>query len=166
MAHPRHDNVRARYQFRYGYCGVSEVDVGGQLTVDHHIPVSAGGDDSDDNLIYCCSRCNLFKVDFVPDAEQQKRGFRLLHPLRDQLDEHVTLDEEIGELEPLTQTGRFHIVWLHLNRPELVAHRLRELLLQAWQERLQLLEAEVAHLREQLLKRAQEEQELKKLLGE
>ena len=166
VAHPRHDNVRARYKFRCGYCGVSEVDAGGQLTVDHHIPVSAGGDDSDANLVYCCSRCNLFKADFFPDAEQRAAGIRILHPLRDQFDEHVALNEESGELEPLTETGRFHIVWMHLNRPELVAHRLRELLVLAWQERLRLLEGEVAHLREQLIRRVQEEDELNNLLGE
>ena len=166
MAHPRQDAVRECYLFRCGYCGVSEVDAGGQLTVDHHIPVSAGGDDSDDNLVYCCSRCNLFKADFIPDPEQQARGIRLLHPLRDDLDEHIAFNEETGELEPLTPTGRFHIVWIHLNRPELVAHRLRELLIVAVQERLQLLEGEVARLRAKLLKREEEEKELNNLLGE
>ena len=82
MRQEERETLRRRFEFRCGYCGVSEVDVGGQLTVEHHIPVSADGDDRD-NLIDCCSRCNLFKADFVPDAEQQQRGFRLLHPLRD-----------------------------------------------------------------------------------
>ncbi len=52
MAHPRHAQVRARYQNCCGYCGVSEEDTGGELCVDHYIPVTAGGGDEDDNLVY------------------------------------------------------------------------------------------------------------------
>jgi hypothetical protein len=37
MAHPKLQMVRARYAFCCGYCGVSEADVGGELTVDHEI---------------------------------------------------------------------------------------------------------------------------------
>lgn len=165
MAHPRHEEVRRLYQFRCGYCGVSEVDAGGQLTVDHYRPVSADGDDTLDNLIYCCNRCNLFKADFTPDAEQQKRGLRVLHPRTDSLDEHFDLDEDTGELVPLTVTGRFHIDWLHLNRPELVAHRLRALLFLAWHEKETALQSEVGRLRKQLTNREEQLRELTRLLG-
>jgi uncharacterized small protein (DUF1192 family) len=55
---------------------------------------------------------------------------------------------------------------MHLNRAELVAHRIRELLILALEERIQLLDGEVAHLRAQLLKREEEEKELNNLLGE
>jgi DNA-directed RNA polymerase subunit RPC12/RpoP len=61
MAHPRLPTVRERYAFCCGYCGVCEADVGGELTVDHFCPVSAGGDDSDENLVYACVRCNQYK---------------------------------------------------------------------------------------------------------
>jgi HNH endonuclease len=54
MAHPRHEEVRGRYHNRCGYCSVSETETGGELTIDHFQPVSAGGNDSDDNLVYCC----------------------------------------------------------------------------------------------------------------
>jgi hypothetical protein len=30
--------------------------------------VSPGGDDGDDNLVYACFRCNLFKADFHPTS--------------------------------------------------------------------------------------------------
>ena len=81
MAHPRHEEVRQRFAFRCGYCGVSETDTGGQLTVDHFHPVHARGDDSDDNLIYACPRCNLRKSDSItgidPASEEQ---VSLFHP--------------------------------------------------------------------------------------
>ena len=54
MAHPKHVEVRDRYQRCCGYCGVCEDDAGGELTVDHFIPVAAGGGDDDENLIYAC----------------------------------------------------------------------------------------------------------------
>ncbi|HUG69228.1 MAG TPA: hypothetical protein VMM76_15865 [Pirellulaceae bacterium] len=41
MAHAKHDDVRARYGGRHGYCGVSDEDAGGEFTVDHHTPTIA-----------------------------------------------------------------------------------------------------------------------------
>lgn len=63
VPHPKHERVRQRYDGRCGYCGLSEVDAGGELTVDHFRPVAAGGGDDDDNLVYACFRCNLYKGD-------------------------------------------------------------------------------------------------------
>ncbi len=54
MAHPKHHAVRQRYGGCCGYCGLSETDTGGELTVDHFRPLSAGGDDGDGNLVYAC----------------------------------------------------------------------------------------------------------------
>jgi hypothetical protein len=129
MAHPKHDAVRQRYGFRCGYCGVSEEDVGGELTIDHYCPTSKGGDDSDANLVYACSRCNLYKSDFWPDDQDVAQQRRVLHPLLDDLAKHVNEDEN-GHLLPLTEAGSFHIAVLELNRPPLVAHRRREQRLQ------------------------------------
>jgi hypothetical protein len=130
VAHPKHQEVRRRYAFRCGYCGVTEVEAGGELTVDHFHPVSAGGDDSDDNLVYACPRCNLHKSDFLPMPNPSHPERRLLHPLRDDVTKHIRENKETGFLEPLTETGRFHLARLRLNRPPLVEHR-RQLELQA-----------------------------------
>ncbi len=123
MAHPRLEQIRARYDYRCGYCGVTEVDVGGLLTVDHYHPTSAGGGDGDDNLVYACFLCNIHKGDFVPTAEQLRRGHRLLHPLLDQTAVHYREDAGTGLLVSLTEAGRFHIAYLQLNREALVVHR-------------------------------------------
>ena len=123
MAHPKHEGVRHRYEFRCGYCGVSESSAGGELTVDHFVPVSAGGDDSDDNLVYACIRCNLNKGGFVSTTPDIAGTLLLLHPLRDNIASHVRENEESGYLESLTERGRVHITVLNLNRPALVAHR-------------------------------------------
>lgn len=147
MAHPQHAQVRPRYGGRCGYSGVGEEDTGGELTVDHYIPVAAGGDDSDDNLVYACFRCNLFKADFHPTDADRDQGHFLLHPLRDRLLDHLRLDSRNGRLEPLTETGRFHIVLLHLNRPALVAYRLRQRQAELLAAREEVLEAEIRELR-------------------
>jgi hypothetical protein len=148
VAHPRHQQVRERFGRRCGYCGVAEEDAAGELTVDHYRPSSTGGEDKDENLVYACSRCNLYKGDFYPTEEDLARGRRVLHPFRDDLTQHVRSHEETGQLEPLTETGRFHITLLHLNRPELVTYRLRRRLAELLQLQQALLETENQRLRE------------------
>jgi len=147
VAHPEHDEVRGRFNRCCGYCGVSEEDAGGQFTVDHYRPAASGGDDGDDNLIYCCFRCNLFKADFCPSEGDLAAGHVVLHPSRDNSGQHLRLNDATGHLEALTETGRFHITLLHLNRPALVAHRLRRRRAELRAARQQLLEAENPELR-------------------
>jgi hypothetical protein len=111
--------LRSRFDFRCGYCGVSETEVGAELTLDHYQPRSRGGDEEPANQVYCCFTCNSFKGDvWAPHSPG-----RILHPLHDPLSEHLA-ERPDGTLEGLTETGRFHITRLHLNRPALVAHRL------------------------------------------
>jgi 5-methylcytosine-specific restriction endonuclease McrA len=57
------NRVRQRADFVCEYCGVTETDTGGILTIDHFQPKSRGGSDDPDNLIYCCNRCNQYKLD-------------------------------------------------------------------------------------------------------
>lgn len=164
MSHPKHNEVRTRYHEQCGYCGVREVDVGGELTVDHFVPVSAGGDDQDDNLVYACFRCNLFKSDFSPTDKDRSNGHVLLHPLRDNVASHVRLNDATCRLAPVTETGRFHIALLHLNRPALVMLRLRQRHQELNQARRKLLEAEIKELRAIILAQEKYITHLKKLL--
>ncbi len=153
MAHPRLQAVRQRYDFRCGYCGVSETDTGGELTVDHFRPVSAGGDDSDDNLVYACVRCNQYKGALLPQAMDIAQQRRLLHPLRDSLPAHLREDAQTGQLEALTETGTFHIEALHLNRAALIVNRQRRQLIAMLQARLEQSLAEIATLEGRLARR-------------
>lgn len=77
MAHPKLETVRQRYGGRCGYCGVTEIDAGAELTVDHYRPSSAGGDEADDNLIYACTKCNLYKGEFSPSTDDLLIGRRV-----------------------------------------------------------------------------------------
>lgn len=140
--------VRETYGFRCGYCGVSENEVGAQLTLDHFQPRAQNGSDETSNLVYCCHACNEFKGDFW----QPKSKRRVLHPLRDNLSKHVTQDED-GALRGLTPTGVFHIERLRLNRPALLSLRQERGRLQKAREeqaallkRLAQLEQQIQHL--------------------
>jgi hypothetical protein len=126
---------------------VAEEDVGGELTINHFVPVSAGGDEADENLVYACHRCNLYKGDFSASQEDRRRGHLVLHPLHDDPQRHFQLNSLTGVLEPVTESGRFHIALLNLNRPALVAFRLRRTRDTLQAARAELLAAENRELR-------------------
>ena len=100
--------VRERFEGCCGYCGVSELDVGNELEVDHHRPRSRDGDDELENLIYCCTPCNRFKGDYWR-AEGEPDDVRLLNPNLDRVEDHV-VETVSGRLVGLTARGWFHKV--------------------------------------------------------
>jgi hypothetical protein len=115
------EQIRQRAAFACEFCGVSEADAGGLLTIDHFQPSTHGGTDSLDNLLYCCNRCNQYKADYWPltSAEPQ-----LWNPRQTPFSAHfVQLDD--GSIHPLTPAGTFTLRRLRLNRPPLIAHRLQ-----------------------------------------
>lgn len=56
--------VRERANFACEYCGVSKIDSGGELTLDHFQPKAHSSGDDLANLLYCCIRCNQYKADY------------------------------------------------------------------------------------------------------
>lgn len=108
--------IRERAGFSCEYCGISETDSGGELTIDHFQPISKGGGDEDENLIYCCFRCNLYKGDYWAEKSN------LFNPRKNKRDEHFWLSES-GKLFALTETGDFTIKLLRLNRDSLITKR-------------------------------------------
>lgn len=113
--------VRNRAKGACEFCGVSEISAGGQLTIDHFQPQSKDGQDSLDNLIYCCVRCNQYKQNYWPANTGE---LHLWNPRQDRQSEHF-LELDTGRLLALTPTGEFTITRLRLNRPALVTYRLQ-----------------------------------------
>jgi len=153
LIHTTNRSVASNY--RCGYCGVDEAAVGAELTVDHYQPRSAGGSDDLENLIYACIKCNQYKGDYWPSAEEETSGHYVFHPHRHLLSLHLRENEITGELEPLTDTGAFHIRLLHLNRPPLVAHRLARRATNILRQRILLLQEQIEQ-REQTIQQLQE----------
>jgi hypothetical protein len=96
-----------------------------------------------------CSFCNQYKAEWAPSPEENP-NLRVLHPLRDNAAIHIRPNPEQGLLEPLTETGVFHIALLRLNRPQLVQHCRRVHLDALRQRRLIHLEAENDYLKARL----------------
>jgi hypothetical protein len=116
------EQVRQRANFACEFCGVTETDTGGELTVDHYQPRARGGDDSLENLLYCCPRCNQYKLDYWPTKPDDPL---LWNPRCEPASQHF-LELDDGTLHPLTAVGAFTLKRLRLNRPPLVAYRLRK----------------------------------------
>ena len=164
------EQVRRRANFACEFCGVTETDTGGQLTIDHFRPKTKGGDDRLENLLYCCARCNQYKLDYWPmDPDDPS----LWNPRREPFSQHL-LNLDDGTLHPLTPTGAFTLKRLRLNRPSLVAYRLRKQqraeetrLLTRYRDSVQLLEqlhTQFAVLVEEQRNLLEEQQELLRLL--
>ncbi|SPE62862.1 conserved hypothetical protein [Verrucomicrobia bacterium] len=85
------EQARQRAGYACEFCGVSETDTGGQLTVDHFQPTTKGGTDDLGNLIYCCFRCNQYKQDYWPS---DSRDLRLWNPRGELSRQHfIALDD-------------------------------------------------------------------------
>jgi len=91
-------------------------------------------------------RENRYKGDFCPQLPTPRR---LLHPRNDDLTAHLQAGPG-GSLTALTETGRFHLGRLHLNRPPLVAPRRRRADVQSRRGRLEAVEAEQLRSRERI----------------
>ncbi len=153
------NQIRGQFAFACGYCGLTEIDVGSELEIDHFQPVAKGGTDEPDNLVYACTTCNRFKSHYWP-TENTPQNLHLLHPLQDDLTQHIQETAD-GRMNGLTPRGWFHIRWLHLNRPQLVAARqlkqnqqlLKELIAQVeltnneLRKQVQTLQSEIIQLR-------------------
>jgi hypothetical protein len=139
------EQVRQRAGWACEFCGVTETDVGGRLTIDHFQPTTQGGADSLDNLLYSCVRCNQYKADYWPASPAEPP---LWNPRQTPASAHfIELDD--GTLHPLTAVGAFTLRRLRLNRPPLVSHRLRQRL-QAEEARLLARYRDLAQVLEHL----------------
>jgi len=60
------DRIFERDEYTCRYCG----EKGGRLECDHVMPISRGGDNSDDNLVTSCRTCNRSKRDRIISIEE------------------------------------------------------------------------------------------------
>ena len=134
--------VRERAGSVCEYCGVTETEVGAELTIDHYQPPGYGGSDLPDNLAYACHRCNEHKGDYWP---RHPGNLPLWNPRQDVREEHFILLMD-GILLALTPIGTWTIQRLRLNRAPLVQNRLvrqasvaRDRQLHQYQDALRLL---------------------------
>jgi HNH endonuclease len=139
------EQVRQRAQCACEFCGITEIDTGGMLTIDHFQPRTKAGSDELENLIYACITCNQYKQDYWPQTEAAPI---LWNPRQESASQHF-VEQEDGQLTALSQISIFTIKRLRLNRSQLIVARQRrqqqlqvERLLQRYQE-LTTLQAQI-----------------------
>ena len=115
------EKVRQRAHCACEFCGITEIDTGGLLTIDHFRPRARAGSDELENLIYACITCNQYKQDYWPQTETAPT---LWNPRQEIASQHF-VEQEDGQLTALTPTGIFTIKRLRLNRSQLTAARQR-----------------------------------------
>jgi hypothetical protein len=129
------EQVRVRANFACEYCGVTETDTAGQLTVDHFQPRAFQGSDELENLLYCCLRCNVYKADYWPT---QTSDPILWNPRREPVETHLRSLVD-GNMHALTPTGQFTIRRLRLHQQHASLLEDYRALLQEQQTLLKLL---------------------------
>lgn len=134
MTHP-HVSPDLRHQVaedaghRCGYCLSDEVLTGIPLTIDHVIPIAAGGPTTRDNLWLACRPCNEFKGAQTHAEEPETGGMvPLFHPRAQDWRDHFAWSADKTHIIGLTPTGRATVTALQLNRPMLVRARRRWIL--------------------------------------
>ena len=113
------EQVRERAERACEFCGVSEIDTGGLLTVDHFRPRVRSGSNALDNLVYACFRCNNYKHAYWAGETEETE---IWNPRIEAASVHF-IELEDGGLVALTEVGRRTIKVLRLNRPLLVEYR-------------------------------------------
>ena len=73
------DRVYQRDEYICQYCGIhcyeSYVVDSRSVTIDHALPVSAGGRNTYENLITCCRECNIHKNDKIFQTFEEAREY-------------------------------------------------------------------------------------------
>jgi len=120
--------VRATIRRRAGglceHCHAAEAWQYVEFTVDHVVPVAAGGDSSLGNLALVCFACNRRKWDRCTGQDPATGGVeRLFHPRKDEWNEHFCWSVDGTVLIGLSLIGRATVVALDLNRDRLIEIR-------------------------------------------
>jgi hypothetical protein len=121
---PRYVQVALRAGHRCEYCRAPEAVFNFPFEVEHIIPVSRGGTDTEANWALACRSCNLRKAAHMSGVDPESQGaVRLFHPREDRWKEHFQADPGSGEITGLTAVGRTTIARLEMNGTAQIAAR-------------------------------------------
>jgi hypothetical protein len=114
---PRYPLVALRAKNRCEYCRAPQTAFNFEFEVEHIVPTSQGGADSEDNLSLACHGCNRMKSDRTqakdPVSDQE---VCLFHPRQHRWEDHFTFGASSGIVVGLTEIGRATIELLKMNR--------------------------------------------------
>ena len=98
--------------------------MGIKLQVDHIVPQSAGGANSEKNLCLACPSCNRVKSDQTHAQDPvSKMIVPLFNPNTQNWFEHFRWKDEGVRIAGMTQCGRATVIALQMNNPYVVRAR-------------------------------------------
>jgi hypothetical protein len=108
--------IRQRANFLCEYCHSSEEASTSLFTLDHLIPQSLGGDDSEDNLALACHRCNGRRYNFTDGIDPETQApVALFNPRQDLWPDHFSWSADGQNIVGITPIGRATLNRLDLN---------------------------------------------------
>jgi HNH endonuclease len=108
--------IRQRARFLCEYCHSSEEASTSLFTLDHLIPQSLGGDDSEHNLALACHRCNGRRYNFTDGIDPETQTAVALHnPRNDLWSDHFIWSVDGQNIFGITPIGRATLNRLDLN---------------------------------------------------
>lgn len=121
---PRYALVALRAGHRCEYCCAPEAIFNFPFEVEHIIPISREGLDSESNWALACRSCNLRKAIHLNGVDPESQAIaRLFHPRHDRWVEHFRVAMESGGIEGLTPVGRATVARLAMNSATQIAAR-------------------------------------------
>jgi hypothetical protein len=124
--------VVARAKHCCEYCLTSQRTTGGQMHIEHIVPLARGGMSNATNLCLACAWCNTFKAASTNAVDPiSKRKVLLFNPRRDVWTDHFCWSEDAAENIGLTSTGRATVIALHMNNEYVVPAR-RQWVIAGW----------------------------------
>ena len=115
---------RANHQCEY--CHAPELVFNFPFEVEHIIPLSKEGTNSEENLALACRSCNLRKGNRISGTDSESNTqVRFFHPRLDQWGNHFQADATSGIIIGTTAIGRTTVNSLEMNsQPQVMARQL------------------------------------------
>jgi HNH endonuclease len=113
---PFYTLVADRASHQCEYCHAPELIFNFPFEVEHIVPLSRGGEDTESNLALACRSCNLRKGTRISGVDVQSGNQTLFfHPRNDTWEEHFQVDSDAGTVIGITPVGRVTVASLEMN---------------------------------------------------
>jgi hypothetical protein len=118
--------IQADAGHRCGYCRSDERITGSRLSIEHIVPLAAGGLTERANLWRSCRECNERKgVQLQARDPASSELVNLFHPRMQRWQDHFRWSDDGLRVVGVTATGRATVTALDLNRPHQIVARQR-----------------------------------------
>lgn len=116
--------VRQRAKDLCEYCKTNERWQYVRFTIDHVVPLRAGGSDDSENLALACFHCNRRKSNRQTAIDPlSSEEVRLFNPRKDEWSDHFSWSLDGLEILPRTAAGRATVKLLEMNRGRIIEIR-------------------------------------------